>query len=316
MVRDGAGQGVPSGLRTSPTGRVPQWVLDEAGGRPPAPVPWRAWEPSGPPTGPGRPRRLRRAIALALLLGLVGTVAVVDPLDLLAGRGAAPASASWPTPGIEAADAPLGTPPPAPVPGGAHTFTARQEDGVQPVAYDPCRPVHYVVRPDNAPAGGEAVVHEGFARLSEVTGLQFVFDGGTDESPSGDRVPFQPDRYGDRWAPVLVSWRTEAEVPEFLTDVVGLAGSAAVSRPGGPEVFVTGAVDLDAAAFGHLLADEAGTARARAIVLHELGHLVGLDHVTDPAQLMYPMTSTALDYAPGDLAGLAELGRGECVPEL
>ncbi|WP_233517627.1 matrixin family metalloprotease [Geodermatophilus marinus] len=184
------------------------------------------------------------------------------------------------------------------------------------MAYDPCRPIHYAIRPEHAPAGGDALVHEGFARLSDATGLQFVFDGPTDEWPSGDRAPFQPDRYGDRWAPVLVSWGTESEVPEFVTGIVGQAGSTAMSPPGSPAVFVTGAVDLDAAAFSGMLADEAGAAWARAVVLHELGHLVGLDHVADPGQLLYPTSSTVLDYAPGDLTGLAALGRGECVPEL
>src|SRR5690349_13550927 len=45
----------PSGLRTSPTGRVPQWVLDEASGRGPDPEPWRGWAPVPPPP----PRRRR-----------------------------------------------------------------------------------------------------------------------------------------------------------------------------------------------------------------------------------------------------------------
>jgi hypothetical protein len=45
-----------------------------------------------------------------------------------------------------------------------------------------------------------------------------------------------------------------------------------------------------------------------------LGHLVGLAHVSDGSQLMYPTTSAVLDFAPGDLSGLVELGRGECVP--
>lgn len=52
-------------------------------------------------------------------------------------------------------------------------------------------------------------------------------------------------------------------------------------------------------------------------MLHELGHLVGLDHVNDPTQLMYPETSGEMtDFAAGDLTGLAELGRGACFPDL
>lgn len=50
--------------------------------------------------------------------------------------------------------------------------------------------------------------------------------------------------------------------------------------------------------------------------MHELGHLVGLALVNDPAELMYATTGVALDYGPGDRTGLAELGRGRCTPEV
>ncbi|MGJ9411746.1 matrixin family metalloprotease [Aeromicrobium sp. CF4.19] len=51
--------------------------------------------------------------------------------------------------------------------------------------------------------------------------------------------------------------------------------------------------------------------RSRAVLLHELAHLVGLDHVDDTDELMYP-TSGPLEWGPGDLAGLEALGEGRC----
>jgi hypothetical protein len=219
----------------------------------------------------------------------------------------------WPTPGFEQAEAPLGSPVTAPGPGGAHAFRQLQDDGVRPVAYDPCRPIHYVVRPDNAPPAGAAMLAEAFARVTAVTGLQFVHDGETEEVVMPARAPFQPDRYGDRWAPVLVSWQTEAENPGLAGDIAGRGGSLAVTPPGGPSVYVTGEVTLDATAFADMLADGSGAAAARAIVLHEIGHLVGLQHVPDPTQLMHERNTGVVDFASGDLAGLAALGQGECV---
>jgi hypothetical protein len=222
-----------------------------------------------------------------------------------------------PTPGREASRTPIGRPLPAPPEGGTHEFIALQPDGVTPVAYDPCRPVHYVVRPDNAPVGGEQAVHAAFARISEVTGLRFVHDGSSDEPTTLDRPIFQPDRYGDRWAPVLVAWETEEQNPALAGDTVGQAGSAAVSLGGGTQIFVTGTVSLDAGRMPEILGFRDGAETARGIVLHELGHLVGLAHVDDPEQLMYPEARREVaDFAPGDLTGLAVLGSGPCVPEL
>ena len=211
----------------------------------------------------------------------------------------------------------LATAPPAPVGGGSHAFALVQDNGVTPIAYDPCRPIHYVMRSDGIPPGGEEMVHAAAARLSEVTGLQFVYDGASDEPLTEDREPYQPDRYGDRWAPVLVAFQTEAENPRLTGDVVGRAGSIAVQFGDSPRVYVSGIVSLDGGQFPEILAGYGGPEMAQAIVLHEFGHLVGLDHVDDPTQLMHPETVHGVtDFAAGDLAGLARLGRGPCAPLL
>jgi predicted Zn-dependent protease len=47
------------------------------------------------------------------------------------------------------------------------------------------------------------------------------------------------------------------------------------------------------------------------VLLHELGHIMGLDHVRDPDQLMYSGRHPNMflhDYGTGDLAGLRRLG--------
>jgi hypothetical protein len=222
-----------------------------------------------------------------------------------------------PAPGVEAAPTPRGVPLPPPPEGGTHTFVSFQTDGVTPVAYDPCRPVHYVIRPDGAPQGGEELVREAIARISQVTGLQFVYRGPTDEAPAPERELFQPDRYGRRWAPVLIAWETEEANPALVGDIVGEAGSVPASLGDGPRVFLSGSVSLDAPRFAEILRGRDGRSVARSIVLHELGHLMGLGHVDDEQQLMFPEARREVsDFAAGDLTGLAVLGAGVCVPEL
>lgn len=49
------------------------------------------------------------------------------------------------------------------------------------------------------------------------------------------------------------------------------------------------------------------------MLLHELGHLVGLGHVSDPYQVMYDTNVWPLPrYRAGDLRGLEQLGLGRC----
>ena len=52
------------------------------------------------------------------------------------------------------------------------------------------------------------------------------------------------------------------------------------------------------------------------MILHELGHVMGLEHVDDPVQLMYPEIDAPDGLAAGDLFGLRELGRAQCRKDL
>ncbi len=317
-------------LKRSPSGRTPQWVLDDAleqqrqallspGGRR-----RRARRAARTTRGSARrwatvPRRRCRAwgatpaVGVVVLLVLWFTPGLLQDYALPVIRPYLP-NASAPPPGTGAAPAPLGTPPEVEDTGGYRFMDS--PDPAQPmVAYDPCRPVRYVVRPDGAPPGGGQLVEEAVAEISAATGLRFVPAGTTTEAPTEQRAPYQPDRYGRQWAPVLVAWSDETEVPGLAGNVVGLGGSTARQAPGRPFVYVTGQVALDAPGLAQVLDHPGGAAHVRATIIHELAHVVGLAHVEDPAQMMHPAGgATAL--SAGDRAGLAELGSGECVPQL
>lgn len=181
------------------------------------------------------------------------------------------------------------------------------------VAYDPCRPIHYVVAEGGAPEGAEQMLRRAFDRLSAATGLVFVDDGGTDEVPSDERAVYQPERYGESWAPVLVSWGGEG-LPEGS---LGVGESRAISLGDSPYVLVSGQMVFNGALLSEWLAGPEGAAFVDAVVLREGARLVGLREVDDPEQLMYRDVGLgALDLGAGDLAGLAVLGDGVCAPEL
>jgi hypothetical protein len=178
----------------------------------------------------------------------------------------------------------------------------------RPVRWNPCQPIHYVVNVSEAPDGSLEDVQEAVSRVSADTGIRFVFDGPTQEIPQQDRQPSLPQLYGDRWAPVVISWAYENQTT--IPFHQGENHYAAVARPLAPSdgtaQFVSGWVVINAAdsnppGWGSP-ADQGPT------VLHELGHIMGLDHVNSNAELMEPSGGYMTDFGPGDLAGLERLG--------
>ena len=146
-------------------------------------------------------------------------------------------------------------------------------------------------------------------------------------SPSRQRAPYQPKRYGDRWAPVLISWITPADNLDFAAAgvkddpnyymVLGEGGRLSAGPPTQPRAKITGMVMLNVRQLSNALKRPRGDAIVRAVVLHELAHLVGLNHVTSPSNLMNTELEPGVtDFAAGDLTGLAALGRGACLPDL
>jgi len=238
-----------------------------------------------------------------------------SPFDRAPGSGSVQVQGGQPPAGFEAAARPLGAPGPLPAEDGPYEFAATQPGSSAPVAYDPCRPIHVVVNGRTAPVGGDALFRDALAAVGTATGLQFVVDGPTAEGPSRDRLPYQPERYPGRWAPVLVAWSDAGESPDLAGTIAGHGGSNWLELPDG-SVYVTGQVVLDGPDLTELV-DAGERATARGIIQHELGHLVGLDHVDDATQLMFPETTGAvIDYQAGDLRGLARLGQGECFPQV
>jgi hypothetical protein len=213
-------------------------------------------------------------------------------------------------PADDLAPQPLGRPDLAPSGVGGYAFLAVHPDG-SPVAWDPCRPIHVVVRPDNEPPGGRSLLLSVLGELSAASGLRFVDDGSTTEPPGEDRRAYQRARYGDRWAPVLVTWSSPAETTMLSEQILGRAGPDSYGA-GADRRFVSGTAVFNAPLITQQLST-GDRAKARAVLLHELGHLVGLGHVTDPFQVMYDTNSYPLArYHAGDLRGLELLRQGRC----
>jgi hypothetical protein len=280
------------------------------------------------PTRPPRARGLKALLAryrIPVILVLIGAAAVGLYVLQESRRPSAPSGSAIdqsigvtrPPPGAEEATRRL-SPAPSTLAGpGEHEFQHVQpgNDDI-PVAFSPCRPIHWVYNPAGAPADGLTLVQDGFARLADTTGLRFVYDGVTGEAPSRDRAPYLPTQYSrDRWAPVLVAWSDENGFRDLVGHVAGATRPDMVTLGDGRSVYVSGLVALDAADLSEAAVPD--RALVRATVLHELGHLVGLDHTTDRSQLMFSESRPdVVDYGAGDLRGLAIEGAQACFPNV
>ena len=94
---------------------------------------------------------------------------------------------------------------------------------------------------------------------------------------------------------------------------MGLGGSSSVTGAYGDQRYLEGGtVLLDSTDVAGLLKTGQGRALARAVIMHEIGHVVGLAHVADPSELMNASNTSLTTWGPGDLEGLAIAGAGPC----
>jgi hypothetical protein len=195
------------------------------------------------------------------------------------------------------------------------TVWERNADGT-PVRWDPCTPIEVVWSDRHAPPTARADIVTALDRVAEASGLPLRLAGRTEERPSGSRPPYQPERYGQRWAPVLIAWADPAAPGLPLRDTDrGVAVPIAVG-PAGDRTYVTGQLLLNAER-DDLLPGFGDRAEAwGATLIHELLHVLGLGHVDDPAQLMHVHPGRGpVTFGDGDLAGLAAIGPAQgCRP--
>ena len=199
---------------------------------------------------------------------------------------------------------------PAPgAPEGSYAFLAPNgtAPGV-PLHWPRCRTIYVVANPDGIPPGERvrfvAMLEHALEEISAATDQDWVHVGATSHR-AADRNTTRDVR-----GLVTVSFMSAPDPNDE-------ASAWALVQPGrdplsGGLHFVTGVVNLNAQ---RLVGDMGGrvTPLVATTLMHELGHIAGLEHVDDPSQLMHPFYAltedpTFEDFREGDLAGLARVG--------
>jgi hypothetical protein len=198
-------------------------------------------------------------------------------------------------------------------PKGPHEFLDELSDG-SPYRWDPCEPIHYEVNLHNAPPGAREDIFEAADKISDATGIEIVFDGEVTRTAMDTEEDLYRDWDGG-YAPVLISW---LPVQEFRRWTARRALAAATPWTGDETPlweYVSGQIVVNAGA-----GTEAGWEHRYSlgpILLHEWGHVIGLDHVDDGDELMWSHEVDDADlfpdvgvtgFGPGDLEGLKALG--------
>ncbi len=182
---------------------------------------------------------------------------------------------------------------------GSYAFVVNTTDG-DPVGWDHCKAIHYVVNPAGAPDQWEDIIRGGVAEITDASGFDFQYDGTSIERGFDERVADTDDP-----PPVLIAWADADEVPDLAGSTAGIGGSTPAPVRGRVE-FVTGIVVLDTEAYDRM--ERRGDGRSEQLILaHELGHVLGLDHVDDVDELMNAEYVGQDGFGPGDREGLQRL---------
>jgi hypothetical protein len=197
-----------------------------------------------------------------------------------------------------------------------YAFLATTPDG-SPYRWNPCMPISYVVNTAGAPAGALADAQEAARRISAATGIEFRFAGATAETPEqrqGAGYVVQGTG-GPSWAPVLIAWASTDRFQALGYDP--RASGEGGPFPGPTDIaqtgqYVSGMIVLNAGVTPTPVDGFAAPTSWGIVLMHELGHVVGLDHVEDPTEIMssgLTQPRTVTDWGVGDRAGLSLVGR-------
>jgi hypothetical protein len=192
-------------------------------------------------------------------------------------------------------------------PGKASAYSLARNKNHSLVRWNPCRIIGYKV---NATRGGYRALADTKAavrRLAQASGLRFRYDGTTREIPTVDHAPKTDD--------LVIAWARPSQTDALYGGAVGTGGWFETGRYNAAHSIVWqitgGYVALDSTQNSDFRRGFGPGLRRGTLLMHELGHAVGLKHVNYRKQVMYPVITSRSPgvWGAGDLHGLRLDGR-------
>ncbi len=188
-------------------------------------------------------------------------------------------------------------------------FAPYFRNGIKYFGWRPCDSITYAVNTGRATKTQIDAMNTAIRQVEDASGFDFVLLGDVNGSLNTDSIDANVPGVGQAMA--VIAFSDSTATPILRGGVIGIGGigegsGLAGERDGSLAWIVRGGfalADID---------DVTEPGDITATFTHELGHMIGLNHVNADGELMRPALTSQSDYGDGDRNGLYSIGQPQC----